>query len=99
MEFVMKFTLSLLLACVFFMGTAYAPKTPAKAPAKTLDQNYAEALPKVEAAPWPASGDAEKPNTANKSHVIQAATCLPKPKGQKVTHKWSNHMGRCVQMA
>ncbi len=92
----MKFTLSLLLAGLFFVGTAYAPQKP---PAKTLDQNYAEALPKVEAAPWPASGDAEKPNTANKSHVIQAATCLPKPKGQKVTHKWSNYMGRCVQMA
>ncbi len=92
----MKFTLSLLLAGVFFVGTAYAPS---KAPAKTLDQNYAEALPKVEAAQWPASGDAEKPNTANKSHVIQAATCLPAPKGKKVTHKWSNHMGRCVQMA
>jgi len=95
MENIMKFTLSLLLAGVFFVGTAYAPKTPAR----TLDQNYAEALPKVEAAPWPPSGDAEKPNTANKRHVIEAATCLPKPKGQKVTHKWSNHMGRCVQMA
>jgi hypothetical protein len=94
MENIMKFTLSLLLAGVFFVGTAYAPKTPAKAPAQTLEQRYEAALAQVNAAKWPASGDAEKPNVANKAAVIEAAGCLP---GNKAKKAYSNHLNRCVQ--
>ncbi len=89
----MKFTLSLLLAGVFFMGTAYAPGKKA-APAQTLEQRYEAALAQVNAAKWPASGDAEKPNVANKAAVIEAAGCLP---GNKAKKAYSNHLNRCVQ--
>jgi hypothetical protein len=92
----MKFTLSLLLAGVFFVGTAYAPTKRAAAPEKTLDQKYADALPLVNAAKWPTSGDHEKPNVANKVSVVIAADCLP---GNKQRKSYSNYLNKCVQEA
>lgn len=100
----MKLTLSLLLVGAFFVGTAYAPKTPAKSttPAQQakLEENYQKAKLLVEGATWPTDPrehDHVKPNMNNRTDVIQAATCLPVPKGQRPKEKWSNHAHRCIQ--
>ena len=93
----MKFTLSLLLAGVFFVGTAYAPgKAPAAPLTPAQIQAYEAAKVKVEAAQWPSSGDHEKPNVGNRMHVLEAQNCLP---GNKARKKFSNYLGKCVQSA
>lgn len=89
----MKFTLSLLLAGVFFVGTAYAPgKRAAAAP----ELSNAQKIAAVDAADWSKrKGDNAKPGDERGKLFVYNGGCMPENKKAS----WSNHLHRCVQEA
>ncbi len=95
----MKFSLSLLLAGVFFVGTAYAPSKPAAAPVLS----DAQKLEAVNKAPGWANlkGDSElPPSDAEKLQAYNAGCGVPQDGKKKAgTKNWSHMMKRCVQNA
>ena len=88
----MKYTLSLLLASVFFVGTAYAPKGGRSTPEPTDAQKIAA----VAAADWSKrKGDNAMPPSDRGKLFVYNGGCMPENKRKS----WSNHLNRCVDEA